>query len=145
MTPLAEIIDTFQSVEPRMRLELLLDYARRLPPLPPPYQAQREAGLNRVPECQTPVFLWVEQEADGRMHLIADVAEEAPTVRGFVAILVAALDGAPAQVATQVPQDLLDRLGLSDLLRMNRAVGLAAVVARVRKLAAQPQRQASIA
>lgn len=129
---LDDIIDTFQSVDRETRLELLLDFSKKLPPLPPEHKAARDAGLNRVHECMTPVFLFVERD-NGRVHLHADVAEEAPTIKGFVSILVQGLEGAtPAEVAA-TPNDLVDRLGLADLLRMNRAVGLAAVLARIKR------------
>ncbi len=76
----------FAGLEPRERLELLLEFAEKLAPLPARYQAERDAGAGRVHECQTPVFLWVEIE-DGKVHVFADVAPEAPTVKGFVSLL----------------------------------------------------------
>lgn len=130
---LDEIIDTFQSVDPEMRLELLLDYARKLPALPDGsrYAAERDAGLHRVPECLTPVFLWVERD-NGHVKITADVADESPTVKGFVSLLVDAFTGAtPAEVAG-APSDLIRPLGLSDLIRMNRTIGLTAVLARIK-------------
>ena len=59
MTSLDEIIEQFQWADADMRLEMLLDYARKLPRLPERFIAQRDAGINRVPECQTPVFLFM--------------------------------------------------------------------------------------
>ncbi len=133
-TTFDDIIDTFQSVDQDMRLELLLDYAQRLPALPARLQAQRDQGMNRVEECQTPVFLWVEQEGD-KVRLYADVAQEAPTIRGLVSILVHALDGATAEQVRAVPGDLLAKLGLDGAIRMNRVVGLAAMIGRIRRAA----------
>lgn len=132
LTNLSEIIDTFQSVDPEMRLELLLDYSKKLPPLPQRFHAQRDAGLNRVPECQTPVFLWVESNGDG-VHLHADVAEESPTVRGFISILIQAFQGASAKDIAESPNELLSLLGLANHIRMTRAVGLTAVLARIKR------------
>jgi len=132
-TALADIIETFAQVDPATRLELLLDYARRLPPLPDRFRAMRAAGVNRVHECMTPVFLFVGRGQDGRIAAHADVADEAPTVKGFVSIVLHGVHGATqAEVAT-IPADLVDRLGLADLLRMNRAVGLAAVLGRIKR------------
>ena len=132
LSKLSEIIDTFQSVDPEMRLELLLDYSKKLPPLPQRFHAQRDAGLNRVPECQTPVFLWVESNGNGvQMH--ADVAEESPTVRGFISILIQAFQGTSAKDIAESPNELLSLLGLSNHIRMTRAVGLTAVLARIKR------------
>ncbi|MDX2194403.1 MAG: SufE family protein [Gemmatimonadales bacterium] len=135
MTPrLEKVIARWQAADRATRLETLLDYSRNLPPLPDRYAGARD-DAHRVHECQTPVHLWVELGADG-LHLHADVPRESPTVRGFVALLVKALDGAtPAQVAA-VPADLLDRLGLAELLGMTRIHGLSAVLARVKRAAA---------
>lgn len=133
---LDEIIATFQSVEPETRLELLLDFAKRLPPLAPEYRAARDAGLHSVPECMTPVFLHVTTE-DGLVHLHVAVAEEAPTVKGFVGILHRAFDGATPAVVAAAPNDLVHRLGLADVLRMNRSVGLSAILSRIKAGAAQ--------
>jgi cysteine desulfuration protein SufE len=129
---LADIIDAFQSVDPQTRLELLLDYSKRLPPLPERLAAERDAGEHRVHECMTPVFLWIERD-NGALHIHADVAEEAPTVKGFVSILVAALEGASPDEAREIPSDLIEQLGLHDVIRMNRMVGLTAILARIRR------------
>ncbi len=133
---LDEIIETFQSVEPDIRLELMLDYSRRLPPLPQKYHAQRDAGVNRVPECMTPVFLWIEQD-NGSVRIHVDVAEEAPTVRGFLSVLIDAFEGASREEIAAAPSDLLERLGLSDLIRMNRAMGLASILGRIKRAAGE--------
>ena len=131
MSKLAAIIEEFQDLDASERLDLLLDFAEKLPELPEAYQAEREAGLHRVPECMTPTFLWV-QCISGRVSIHAYVAPEAPTVKGFVSILVDAFNGTlPAEFAA-APADLLHRLGLAELLGMNRLRGLNAVQQRLR-------------
>ncbi len=133
MQPAARIDDIaaeFSRCDPRERLELLLEYAEDLPQLPPRLQVERDKGLHRVQECQTPVYLWVEVE-DGRVQVFADVAPEAPTVRGFVGILVKAISGASVADALAVPGDVLNRFGLAQTLGMMRAQGLGAVVRRI--------------
>jgi cysteine desulfuration protein SufE len=129
---LAEIIAEFADLDNRERLEMLLDYADHLPPLPPRYQELRDRGENRVHECMTPVWLWVELE-HGRVQIHAEVAPEAPTVKGFVAILVEAFAGASPQEVLAIPSNLLARLGLQQALGMNRMRGLTAIVQRIRK------------
>jgi cysteine desulfuration protein SufE len=135
---LQDIIDTFRSVDEEMRLDALLDYSKRLPALPERLQARRDAGLNRVPECMTPVFLFVERNEcePERVRLFIDVAEEAPTVRGILGIIVAAFDNAEAGEIAEIPTDLVNRLGLGAAIRMNRLVGLSAILQRIRNAAA---------
>ena len=130
MSKLDAIIEEFQDLDARDRLELLLDFAEKLAELPEAYQAERDAGLHRVPECMTPTFLWV-QCLNGRVSIHAYVAPEAPTVKGFVSILVDAFNGTMPDEVAAVPADLLHRLGLAELLGMNRLRGLHAVQQRL--------------
>ncbi|HEX3037127.1 MAG TPA: SufE family protein [Thermodesulfobacteriota bacterium] len=131
MSKLEEIIEEFQALDFQYTLETLLNYAESLPELPEQYKEARDAGFNRVPECQTPVYLWVGVK-DGRVQIHADVAEEAPTVRGFVAILVDAFNGATPEEVEAAPNDILYRLGLDQKLGMMRMQGLSAVYGRIK-------------
>lgn len=140
MPSLDTLIARFRSADRNTRLETLLDYSRKLPPLPPEYEALKAQGNNLVPECQTPVFLWIGVD-DGRVRLHADVPRESPTVRGFVALLLKALDGlSPADVA-DVPNDLLDQLHLTETLGMMRTQGLTAILGRIKRAVANPALQ----
>jgi cysteine desulfuration protein SufE len=128
----AEIVAEFADLDGREKLELLVDYANGLPPLPPAYEARKAVEDRRVHECQTPVFLWTECE-QGRARLVAEVAPEAPTVKGFVAILAAAVNGRPAEEVAAIPDDLLERLGRAPVLGLLRARGLQAIPARLKR------------
>jgi cysteine desulfuration protein SufE len=132
-TPLEEIAEPFQMVDRDMRIELLLEYARQLPPLSDEHRVLRDAGLNQVHECQAPVFLHVELDADGRVRLHADVPAQAPTARAFTAILVDAFDGARPEAVLEAPADALRLLGLTKLLGMQRTHGLSAIYQRVKR------------
>jgi len=126
------IIGEFADLDGREKLELLLDFARGLPPLSPEYEARKAAEDRRVHECQTPVFLWMEADG-GEARLVADVAPEAPTVKGFVAILAEAVAGRPPAEAASLSDDILERMGLAEVLGMMRSRGLHAIVRRVRR------------
>lgn len=146
--PLREIERTFREVDDETRLAVLLDYSERLPALPEELAARRDAGENRVPECMTPVFMWVVPDedagdgggpggsADPAVRLFVDVGEEAPTVRGILSVIVSAYDGERASTLAALPTDLLRRLGLLQHLRMNRAMGLDAIIGRFRRAGA---------
>ncbi|MBI3462365.1 MAG: SufE family protein [Planctomycetes bacterium] len=129
---LQTIADEFSDLEPRERLELLLDYAERLPPLPAALQAARDAGEHRVHECQTPVYLWVQSE-NGRVRVYCDVAPEAPTIKGFVSILIEAFAGAAPSEVLAVAPNVIQRLGLIEALGMVRMRGLSAILNRIRE------------
>ena len=130
------IVGEFSDLDGREKLELLVDFANGLPALSPDYEARKAAEDRRVHECQTPVFLWTEVE-DGRAKLVAEVAPEAPTVKGFVAILAEAVNGRPIADVATLSDDVLDRMGLVAVLGMMRARGLRAIVARVKRGFAQ--------
>lgn len=132
MTRFKAIADEFQMADPQLRLELLLDYAQRLPELPEQYHALRDAGLNMVHECQAPVFLMVDVE-EGKVRIRADVPREAPTARGFTTILIESFDGSDPSEVQAAPPDALHALGLDTLLGMQRTRGLGAIYRRIRE------------
>jgi cysteine desulfuration protein SufE len=131
MPSLDNLIPRFKAADPQTRLETLLDYSKKLPPLPERLEAEKALGHNRVHECQTPVYLWVEVDG-GRVHIHADVPREAPTVRGFVSLLARSLEGASPTAVAGLPLDLLDQLGLSEALGMTRTQGLTAILHRIK-------------
>ena len=139
MPSLDNLIPRFKAADRQTRLETLLDYSKKLPPLPERYEAEKQLGHNRVDECQTPVYLWVEVDDRG-VHLYADVPREAPTVRGFVSLLARTLEGQTPDVVAELPLDLLDRLGLSETLGMTRTQGLTAILHRIKKSVASAAR-----
>jgi cysteine desulfuration protein SufE len=129
---IAAIVEEFSDLEGREKLELLLEYAARLPALPEAIAATRTPDAHRVHECQTPVYLWPEVRGDAaRLH--AEVAEEAPTVKGFVAILAEAVADRPVDEALSIGDDLVDRTGLSGVLGILRARGLRAIVGHTKR------------
>ena len=125
-------IARFKMLNREMRLQQLLNYAKKFPELPDELKEARDAGLNRVKECQTPLFLWVGVDEDG-VHLHADAPREAPTVRGFMSFLMDLLEGASADDVAALPGDLLDRMGLGEVLGVMRTQGLGSVVFRVKR------------
>ena len=129
---LDELVSEFADLDAREKLELLVDFANGLPPLSADYVARKSVEDRRVHECQTPVFLWTESDA-GNARLVAEVAPEAPTVKGFVAILADAINGRPIADVAEISDDVLDRMGLADVLGILRTRGLRAIVARVKR------------
>jgi cysteine desulfuration protein SufE len=127
---LDEIITELSQSDRQERIDLLLDFAKSLPPLPDRLAAHKDAA-HRVEECQSPVYLFVELDGQ-RVSLHADAPIEAPTVRGFVSLLMEGLDGTTVEDILQVPNDLVDRCGLSEILGMLRVRGLSGVLRRVK-------------
>ena len=136
MTPvhpqLQEIVDDFAAVSDKDRLQLLLEYSQDLPALPERYAEHRDL-LEPVPECQTPLFLAVETRPDSVVHLFFEAPAEAPTTRGFAAILHAGLDGLSADEVLATPAEFSSQLGLQELVSPLRLRGMAAMLARIKR------------
>jgi len=129
---LQEIAGEFNAVPESERLQLLLEFAQGLPPLPARYATQHDL-LEPVPECQTPLFLAVEIDPDAAVHLFFDAPQEAPTTRGFAGILHAGLDGLSAAEVLATPDEFTSQLGLQHLVSPLRLRGMAAMLGRIKR------------
>lgn len=129
---LAELTDDFEAVGPNDRLELLLELSRELPGLPAHLVGARDS-MEQVHECQSPLFLAVEVDAQRRVHLYFDAPQEAPTTRGFASILHTGLDGEPVDAVLGTPDDFYVRLGLAEAVSPLRLRGMAAMLARIKR------------
>ncbi len=127
---LETILAELKEADRQERIDLVLDFAKSLPPLPERLVAHKDAA-HRVEECQSPVYLFVELDGS-QVSLYADAPIEAPTVRGFVAILLAGLNGATVEEVLQVPADVVERCGLAEILGMLRVRGLTGVLRRLK-------------
>jgi cysteine desulfuration protein SufE len=129
------MIQRFRNADRSVRLDTLLDFAARLPDPPAELAETVDRESHRVSECQTPVFLWLGVH-QGKVVFHADVPRESPTVRGYVSLLRSRIAGrTPAEVA-EIPDDLLDRLALTETLGMMRTQGLTAILGRVKRAVA---------
>jgi len=131
---LKEIVEEFTEVPEADRLELLLEYSRELPALPPRLADHPEL-FEQVVECQSPLFLIVEvaKDADRRVSLFFSAPPEAPTTRGFASVLAAGLDGVDAQSVLDVPDDMPQQLGLTRALSPLRMRGMTAMLGRIKR------------
>jgi cysteine desulfuration protein SufE len=130
---LQEIIEDFEFCEGREKIELLIEFAESLPPLPQELAANRDQ-MDPVPECMTPVFIHAHNE-DGMMIFHFDVPAESPTVRGYAALVKQGLDGCTPEEILQVPGDFFQSMGLHEVLTHQRLNGLSAILAHVKQLA----------
>ena len=132
---LQAIIDDFEMSEGREKLELLLEYAEKLPPLPDWLVTEHEQ-MNQVHECMTPVFVQAGLEA-GKLTFYFDVPKESPTVRGYASLLKVGIDGAKPEEVLAIPADFYRQMGLDQVLTQQRLNGISAILAYMKRLAAQ--------
>jgi cysteine desulfuration protein SufE len=129
---LREIVEDFGWLEGREKLELLLEYSEKMPPLPD--WLNKDTNMEQIHECMTPVFVHAERE-NGGMVFYFDIPPESPTVRGYAAILGEGLEGATPQEVLDVPSDFYRGMGLHKVLTTQRLNGVHAILAYLKRLA----------
>jgi cysteine desulfuration protein SufE len=128
---LDEIVAEFAEAPRDVVLEMLLEYADAVRPLPP--ELAGHAGMEQVPECQTPFFLRAQVREDRTVEVWFDCPPEAPTTRAFAGILADGLAGASAEQVLDVPSDLYQRMGLAQAISPLRVRGGSAILARLQR------------
>jgi cysteine desulfuration protein SufE len=128
---LAEIVSLFASVPKNVKLQALLDYSRRLPELPA--ELVDSGRFERVEECQSPLFLRADVNADGIVELWFEAPAEAPTTRGFAGILAEGLQGATVAEILELPDDFYTELGLDEVVSPLRMRGMGSMVFRIKR------------
>jgi cysteine desulfuration protein SufE len=129
---LQEIVAEFGEAEGQEKLELLLEYSEKMPPLPD--WLNKETNMEQVHECMTPVFVHADRE-NGGMVFYFDVPPESPTVRGYAAILGEGLHGIPPEQVVNIPTDFYLAMGLHKVLSQQRLRGITALLAYLKRLA----------
>ncbi|MCX6494998.1 MAG: SufE family protein [Actinobacteria bacterium] len=129
---LDDIATDFNELSPQDRLTFLLEFANELPELPPRY-AEHPELLERVEECQSPVYIFVEVDAADVVGVFATAPREAPTTRGFASILVQGLTGLTAAKVLNVADDFPSSLGLNDLISPLRVRGMTGMLWRIKR------------
>ena len=129
---LAEIREDFLGLEVKERLQLLLEFSNELPELPERYSDHPDL-LERVEECQSPVFIFVEVDDENIVHLFATAPKEAPTTRGFASILAQGLAGLTVEEVLAVPDDYPQTIGLTEAVSPLRIRGMSALLGRTKR------------
>lgn len=129
---LQQIRDDFHDLAVPERLQLLLEFSNELPELPERYSEHPDL-FERVEECQSPVFIFVEVDDAEIVHLFATAPKEAPTTRGFASILVQGLAGLTVREVLELPDDFPQDLGLTEAVSPLRVRGMTALLGRAKR------------
>jgi cysteine desulfuration protein SufE len=130
-TTIDEIRDSFAFFDDwEDRYKFIIDLGRELPPMPDALKVD----ANIVRGCQSQV--WIDHRVDsGRLYFTID--SDALIVRGLIAIVLAAFNGhTPAAILAYDIDGLFRDLDLLRHLSPTRGNGLAALVKRIRDIAA---------
>jgi cysteine desulfuration protein SufE len=126
-----EVVEDFTLVPDSEKLQLLLEYSEALPELDARFGENPEL-MERVEECQSPVFIAVEGDLQ-KVKLHFSAPREAPTTRGFASVLNAALNGQTAADILELPDDFPSALGLDALISPLRVRGMRGMLARIKR------------
>ncbi len=129
---LQNVVEQFRAAPKPLRLQLLLEYSKKVPPLPAHLEGQREQ-MEQVHECQTPFFVATEYPSDDEVLFHFDAPPEAPTTRGFAGILSVGLSGQPPQAILGTPDDFYTDMGLAEVISPLRLRGMSAIIRRLKR------------
>lgn len=128
---LQQLVDLFAASPKQVKVEALVDYAKRLDD---PSEAMLEDRvLEQVHECQTPFFVATEVDAEGRVTLYFQVPQESPTMRGYAGILADGLNGSTVQEILDVPDTFYLGMGIEEVVSPLRIRGMGAILARIKR------------
>jgi len=134
---LTELSEDFASLVVEDRLNLLLEFADSLPEVPQELKDHPDL-LERVVECQSPVFLHVEVDS-GVVNIHFTVPREAPTTRGFASILHTLLNGRTAGEVLAASDTIPDSLSLGQAVSPLRLRGMRGMLHRIKRQVEQKQ------
>jgi cysteine desulfurase/selenocysteine lyase len=129
-----KLADVFESFDDwAERYQQIIDFGKKIPPMPPALKTE----ANFVRGCQSTVHISARRKpgTDDVLEFVAD--SDADLVRGLIGVLERVYSGQRAEdiLAFDV-EGFFARLGLDQHLTMGRRNGLAAMVQRIRTLAA---------
>ncbi len=131
MNQAEQIVEDFMLTPDAQKLELLLEFSEMLPE-PPAKYGENPHLMERVEECQAPVFIAVEGDA-AKVEIYFSAPKEAPTTRGFASILNSALNGATAEQILDLSDDFPTDLGLEKLISPLRVRGMRGMLFRIKR------------
>ena len=129
---LAGIRDDFLELDEPDRLQLLLEFSEELPAIPAEYDGHPEL-CERVVECQSPVYIVIDVDSDGRVAMHATAPREAPTTRGFASILVQGISGLTVDEVLGIPDDFPQSIGLTRAVSPLRISGMTGMLMRAKR------------
>ncbi|WP_420642840.1 SufE family protein [Candidatus Leptofilum sp.] len=132
---LEEIIEDFSVCVGQEKLEYLLEFAEKLPPVPDHIDTS-DANKDEVHECISPVFIFPEWQ-NGKIFYHFDIPEEAPTVRGFASVLQEGIGWTTPEEIQSIPLTFYLGMGLQQVLTGQRLNGITAVLAHMQALSKQ--------
>jgi len=126
----AEILADFETFDDWAdRYRYLIELGEKLPVLDAQYKIEK----NKVPGCQSQVWLIARRDGD---TVTFEADSDSAITRGLIALLVKLFSGAKSEEIVTANLSFIERLGFAKHLSMSRANGFASMLQMVKRLAA---------
>lgn len=112
------------------RYQYLIDLGRKLPPFPDEWKVD----AYKIDGCQSQVWL-VPSRGDGVLHF--DATSDSAIVTGLIALLLRVYSDRPAGEILATEPSFIQTIGLAKHLSPTRSNGLAAMLAAIKRYAAE--------
>ncbi|MCS6968127.1 MAG: SufE family protein [Cytophagales bacterium] len=121
-----EIIDEFALFDSKEdKYNYIIELGKKLPPYPEKYRTEDYI----VKGCQSKV--WIKPEVrDSKIYFYGD--SDSTLVKGIVSLLLRVLSGQLLQEVASADLYFIDRIGLRQMLSMNRSNGLASMIKQLK-------------
>jgi len=111
------------------RYKKLIQWGRALPSFP----EEKKTNEYLIKGCQSQVWLWAEQNSDGRIIYMAD--SDALITKGIIALLIKLYSNSNPQEIMTHSLEFFKEIGLMDHLTPSRANGLLSMVKQIKNYA----------
>lgn len=123
-----EIIEEFDLFDDQLdKTQYIIDLGKKLPPMPEQYKTD----VNRIPGCQSKV--WLEAEPNGdTITFLGDSEPTAQISKGLISLLIRVLSGEEPENVAKADLYFIDKVGMSSLVTSVRAGGLASMIQKMK-------------
>jgi cysteine desulfuration protein SufE len=129
---LNEIVEALSLISDQQeRRDILIDYAERYKEVPPEIAKRPFPEENKVPFCESGVYVWTIRQAEGTLKFYFAVENpQGISARAMSAILDTTLSGERPESIIKVNEDLVYKI-FGQSLSMGKNMGLAGIIQRV--------------
>ena len=134
------IFDYFEKItDEQKRIQMLISYSKRFEEVPKTVASRPFARANRVPECESDVYVWIDVDKDQNIDFYAAVENpQGLSAKAFGAVLQKALKDAKVEDIEKLDNELVYKV-FGKKLSMGKNMGLMGMIQMIK---AQTRQQA---